>query len=74
VTTPTGPHALLADLRWPDGLEAVFKVAGDALCVDAHILKWHPLANLLGLHSGYESVGVEGVKYGHGRLCWLTRP
>ena len=40
----TGPQAILANLRWSDGLEAVFKVAGDAFCVDTHILKWHPLA------------------------------
>jgi hypothetical protein len=40
--------------------EAAFEVAGDELYVDAHILKWHPLANLIGLHTGYELDRVAG--------------
>jgi hypothetical protein len=53
-TVPTGPQAFQAYVEFPDGREATFHVAGDQLLVDAHILKWHPLANLLGVHTQYE--------------------
>ncbi len=53
-TVPTGPQAFQAYVEFPDGREATFHVAGDQLLVDAHILKWHPLANLLGVHTWYE--------------------
>ena len=57
---PTGPQTVTARFRFPDGREAAFEVAGDELYVDAHILKWHPLANLIGLHTGYELDRVAG--------------
>jgi hypothetical protein len=57
---PTGPQTVTARFRFPDGREAAFEVAGDELYVDAHILKWHPLANLLGLHTGYALDRVAG--------------
>ena len=57
---PTGPQTVTAQFRFPDGREATFEVAGDELYVDAHILKWHPLANLIGLHTGYELDRVAG--------------
>jgi len=53
-TVPTGPRAFQAYVEFPDGREATFHVTGDQLLVDAHILKWHPLANLLGIHTQYE--------------------
>ena len=56
----TGPQTVTAHFRFPDGREAAFEVAGDELYVDAHILKWHPLANLIGLHTGYELDRVAG--------------
>jgi hypothetical protein len=56
----TGPQMVTAHFRFPDGREATFEVAGDELYVDAHILKWHPLANLIGLHTGYELDRVAG--------------
>jgi hypothetical protein len=31
-----------------------FELAGDQIYVDAHILKWTPMANMLGLHTAYE--------------------
>src|SRR5207237_1124985 len=34
--------------------------AGDAIYMDAHILKWHPWVNLLGLHTSYELDRVAG--------------
>jgi hypothetical protein len=57
---PTGLQTIAARFRFPDGREAAFEVAGDELYVDAHILKWHPLANLIGLHTGYELDRVAG--------------
>jgi len=53
-TLPTGPRSFQAYVEFPDGREESFAVAGDQLLVDAHILKWHPLANILGMHTQYE--------------------
>lgn len=53
-TVPTGPRSFQAFVEFPDGRTATFHVAGDQLLVDAHILKWRPLANVLGLHTQYE--------------------
>jgi hypothetical protein len=38
----------------------VHELAGDQLYVDAHILKWKPWANLLGLHTAYDLDRVAG--------------
>jgi hypothetical protein len=51
---PAANQRIAATLRYPDGREASFDVAGDEIYVDAHILKWKPLANVLGLHTSYE--------------------
>ena len=55
-----GPQRFAATFRFPDGREATFDLAGDELYIDAHILKWKPLANLLGLHTAYELDRVAG--------------
>jgi hypothetical protein len=47
-------------VRFPDGREAAFDVAGDELYVDARVLKWKPVANLPGLHTAYELDRVSG--------------
>jgi len=57
---PIGPQRLAATIRFPDGREATFELAGDEIYVDAHILKWKPLANVLGLHTAYELDRIEG--------------
>jgi len=44
----------------PDKRLAMYDLAGDALYMDAHILKWHPWVNLLGLHTSYELDRVAG--------------
>lgn len=49
-----------AVFTFPDGDTRSFTLAGDELYVDAHILKWHPGANLLGLHTGFELDRVSG--------------
>lgn len=57
---PTAPQRFDATIRYPDGRQATFPIAGDEIYVDAHILKWHPYANWLGLHTGYELDRVAG--------------
>ena len=37
-----------------------YELSGDALYVDAHVLKWKPAVNMLGLHTAYELDRVAG--------------
>ena len=37
-----------------------YELGGDALYVDAHVLKWKPAVNMLGLHTAYELDRVAG--------------
>lgn len=53
-TVPTGARGFQAFVEFPDGRDTTFHVIGDQLLVDAHILKWRPLANILGVHTQYE--------------------
>ncbi len=57
---PTGGQSFRAHFVFPDGHETVQSLKGDQLYVDAHILKWKPWANLLGLHTAYELDRVAG--------------
>jgi hypothetical protein len=57
---PASPQQFKATFHFPDGREAVFALAGDEIYIDAHILKWKPLANMLGLHTAYELDRVAG--------------
>jgi hypothetical protein len=57
---PAGPQRFTATFRFPDGREAAYDLAGDEIYVDAHILKWHPYANWIGLHTAYELDRVAG--------------
>lgn len=59
-TRRTGPQSFNAHFTFPNGREATFSLAGDELYVDAHILKWKPLGNWLGLHTAYEFDRVAG--------------
>jgi len=60
VVTPAGPQRFTATIKFPDGREATYQLAGDEIYVDAHILKWNPYANMLGLHTAYELDRVAG--------------
>lgn len=60
--SPLAPQRFAASFRYPDGRVANFIIAGDEIYVDAHILKWQPLANLFGLHTAYE-LGRVGGRY-----------
>lgn len=57
---PVAAQRFSATFRYPDGRVASFIIAGDEIYVDAHILKWQPLANLIGLHTAYELDRVGG--------------
>jgi hypothetical protein len=57
---PTGPQRFQARFRLSDGQERTFALQGDQIYVDARILKWKPIANLLGLHTAYELDRVAG--------------
>lgn len=59
-TEPVGRQRFRATIVFPDRRIAMYELAGDAFYVDAHILKWHPLVNLLGLHTAYELDRVAG--------------
>jgi hypothetical protein len=59
-TRPLGPQRFEAHFVLADGTERRFELAGDQLAVEARILKWHPFANQLGLHTAYELDRVAG--------------
>lgn len=59
-TVPTGPDAFQAFVEFPDGRDTTLHVLGDQLMVDAHILKWRPMANVLGVHTWYELDRLSG--------------
>jgi hypothetical protein len=59
-TTRLADREFGATFRFADGHETSYRLQGDALYVDAHIVKWHPWANILGLHTSYELDRVAG--------------
>lgn len=58
--TPVGVQQFTANVTLPDGRQKIFPLAGDELYIDAHILKWKPWANILGLHTSYELDRIAG--------------
>lgn len=59
-TERIGPQRFRATVLLPDSSLHMYDLAGDEIYVDAHILKWRPLANLLGLHTAYELDRIAG--------------
>jgi hypothetical protein len=59
-TEPSGPGRFDLRIVHPDGSEERFPLTGDEFVIEARILKWHPWANLLGLHTAYELDRVSG--------------
>jgi hypothetical protein len=59
-TKPTGPDRFLVTFAFPDGRRENYEITGNGLYVDAHIVKWHPWANVLGLHTAYQLDRVGG--------------
>lgn len=61
VVQPIGPQLFSATVHIPGRAEAsYYELAGDAVYVDAHILKWKPMVNVLGLHTAYELDRIAG--------------
>jgi len=58
--TPVGSQQFTANVTLPDGSRNIFSLAGDELYIDAHILKWKPWVNILGLHTSYELDRIAG--------------
>lgn len=59
-TTRTGPQRFDARVEFPGGGEETYPLAGDEFYVDARILKWKPVANILGLHTDYALDRISG--------------
>jgi hypothetical protein len=59
-TEPLGPHHFRATVTLPDSSLHLFDLAGDAVYVDAHVLKWRPIGTLLGLQTVYELDRIAG--------------
>lgn len=59
-TRPAGGQRFEAVFRFPDGSRRTFRLRGDQIHVDARIVKWEPVVNLLGLHTAYELDRVSG--------------
>jgi hypothetical protein len=57
---PLAPQRFAATFHFADGRTAIYTLSGDAVYVDAHVLKWKPWANVLGLHTSYELARVAG--------------
>jgi|SRR6267142_1694065 len=57
---PYAPQRFTAKLLFPDGHEESYSISGDEIYVDARILKWHALANMLGLSTAYELDRIGG--------------
>jgi len=60
IVKKTAPQRFTARFVFPDGREATYEIAGDEVQVDAHILKWKPIANLIGLRTVYELDRIGG--------------
>jgi hypothetical protein len=57
---PYAPQKFSAKVAFPDGHEASYALSGDEIYLDARILKWHALANMLGLSTAYELDRIGG--------------
>ena len=60
IVRPVGPQRFAATFLISDRPEMTYELAGDAIYIDAHILKWSPMVNVLGLHTAYELDRVAG--------------
>jgi hypothetical protein len=57
---PSGPQRYNATLTFADGRTQTFALAGDDIYIDGHVVKWTPLANMLGLHTAYRLDRISG--------------
>ena len=59
-TEPIGPHHFRATVTLADNSLHMFDLMGDAVYIDAHVLKWRPIGTLLGLETVYELDRIAG--------------
>jgi len=57
---PTGLQRYDATVTFADGRVETYDLAGDDIYVDGHVVKWTPLANMLGLHTSYRLDRIAG--------------
>jgi len=57
---PSGVQRYDATITFADGRAQTYDLAGDDIYVDGHIVKWTPLANMLGLHTSYRLDRIAG--------------
>jgi hypothetical protein len=57
---PTGVQRYDATVTFADGRVETYDLAGDDIYVDAHIVKWTALANMLGLQTSYRLDRISG--------------
>lgn len=70
---PTAPQRYEATVRFADGRVETYQLAGDDIYVDGHIVKWKPLANMLGLHTSYRLDRIGGRYRAIGQETTATR-
>src|SRR6266566_3506751 len=69
-TEPLGPHHFRATVTLADNSLHMFDLAGDAVYIDAHVLKWRPIGTLLGLETVYELDRIAG-RYQAQQHAWV---
>ena len=57
---PSGAQRYDATVTFADGRVQTYDLAGDDIYVDGHIVKWTPLANMLGLQTSYRLDRIAG--------------
>jgi len=57
---PVAPQRYSATVSFADGRVEKFELAGDQIYIDGHIVKWTPLANMLGLQTSYRLDRISG--------------
>lgn len=57
---PQGEQQLIAHVSFPDSSSAEYNISGDMLYIDAHILKWNPILNRIGIHTSYKLDRIGG--------------
>lgn len=57
---PSGLGRFQAELEIPGGEVRRFELRGEQIWIDAQIVKWHPWANVIGLHTAYRLERIGG--------------
>lgn len=54
------PDSIRAKFTFPGGISRTYRIAGHAIEVEAHVLKWRPRVRRFGLHAQYELDRISG--------------